>query len=309
MSAIAVPDGEETLPPDFHPEKKLTVDNTRLLAGVVPRVATITMITVAADETNTYWVEIEDPEARKIFTFQPGQISLIGMFGVGEIPISISSDPAEPHLLGHTVRACGRVTNAMRGLKEGDQVTLRAPFGRPWPVPHARGGDLLVVAGGLGMAPLRSAVYTAMRNRGSFRRVILLVGARNPGQILYQAQMEDWMAPEYADLLELSMTVDVPDADWKHDVGLVTSLFPKAGIDPRMTTVFTCGPEIMMRFAIRDLLALGVPRGRIWLSMERNMHCAVKFCGHCQIGPYFVCDDGPVFNYRQLEHLMEVEEL
>jgi NAD(P)H-flavin reductase len=309
MSAIAVPGKEDTPLTDFDPEKKLTVENTRLLAGVVPQVATIRLIRPAADETTTYWVEIDDPEVRRTFSFQPGQISLIGMFGVGEIPISISSDPAEPQLLGHTVRACGRVTNAMLGLKEGDQVTIRAPFGRPWPVPHARGGDLLIVAGGLGMAPVRPAIYTAMRNRGSFRRVIVLVGARNPGQILYPAQMEDWLAPEHVGAIELTMTVDVPDDDWKHDVGLVTSLFPKADIDPRMTTVFTCGPEIMMRFAIRDLLAMGVPRKRIWLSMERNMHCAVKFCGHCQIGPYFVCEDGPVFNFRELEDLMEVEEL
>lgn len=288
--------------------RQLTVENTRLLAGVVPQVATIRRVVEDAEETYTYWVEFDDPEFRRLFTFQPGQISLIGVFGVGEIPISISTDPAEPLMLGHTVRICGRVTNALKALKEGDQVTIRAPFGRPWPVPHARGGDLLIVAGGLGMAPVRPAIYAALRSRGSFRRIIVCVGARSPEQILFPDEMERWKSPERLDLV-LHMTVDVPDKTWPHHVGLVTQLFPKADIDPRVTTVFTCGPEIMMRFAIRDLVALGVPRKRIWLSMERNMQCAVKFCGHCQLGPYFVCEDGPVFNYPELEDLMEVEEL
>jgi NAD(P)H-flavin reductase len=201
------------------------------------------------------------------------------------------------------------VTNALKGLKAGDQVTVRGPFGRPWPVETGRGGDLLIVAGGLGMAPLRSAVYTAMRHRGSFRRLIVLVGARSPEQVLYPDEMARWGDPAGPHLMELHQTVDVPDDDWHHDVGVVTTLFPKADIDPLVTTAFTCGPEIMMRFAIRDLLALGVPAKRIWLSMERNMQCAVKFCGHCQIGPYFVCESGPVYRYDEIGELMEVDEL
>jgi NAD(P)H-flavin reductase len=289
--------------------RRLTVDSTRLVAGVVPQVATIRRVVPDAFETYTYWVVIDDPHVRRSFRFQPGQISLLGVFGVGEIPISISSDPARPLILGHTVRACGRVTNALKALKAGDQVTIRAPFGRPWPVSQARGGDLLVVAGGLGMAPLRSAVYTAIRNRGSFRRLIVLVGARGPEHVVFPYEMSLWQSLLQDQRVELLQTVDVPDGDWPHDVGLVTDLFPKADIDPRVTTVFTCGPEIMMRSAIRDLVARGVPRKRIWLSMERNMQCAVKFCGHCQLGPYFVCEDGPVFNYREIEDLLEVEAL
>jgi len=291
------------------PGGRLTVENSRMLAGVPPHVATIREVVLDAEETLTYWVEIDDPEVRGSYHFQPGQISMLGLFGVGEIPISMSSDPALPLVLAYTVRACGRVTNALKALKEGDQVTVRGPFGRPWPVESARGGDLLIVAGGLGIAPLRSAVYTAIRNRGSFRRLIVLVGARSPEQFLYPDEVSTWGNLPEAQRVELHQTVDVADGDWPHDVGVVTTLFPKAEIDPLVTTVFTCGPEIMMQFAIRDLLALGVPRKRIWLSMERNMQCAVKFCGHCQLGPYFVCEDGPVFRYDEIGELMEVEEL
>ena len=291
------------------PEGQLTVDTSRMLAGIPPRVATIQKVVPDAYETYTFWVEIDDPEIRSTYHFLPGQISMLGVFGVGEIPISMSSDPAQPLVLAYTVRACGRVTNALKGLKAGDQVTVRGPFGRPWPVETGRGGDLLIVAGGLGMAPLRSAVYTAMRNRGSFRRLVVLVGARSPDQVLYPDEMAQWSDPAGPHLMEFHQTVDVPDDDWHHDVGVVTTLFPKADIDPLVTTVFTCGPEIMMRFAVRDLLALGVPQKRIWLSMERNMQCAVKFCGHCQLGPYFVCEDGPVFRYDEIGELMEVDEL
>ena len=159
------------------------------------------------------------------------------------------------------------------------------------------------------MAPLRSAVYTAMRNRGSFRRLVVLVGARSPDQVLYPDEMAQWSDPAGPHLMEFHQTVDVPDDDWHHDVGVVTTLLPKADVDPLVTTVFTCGPEIMMRFAVRDLLALGVPQKRIWLSMERNMQCAVKFCGHCQIGPHFVCESGPVYRFDEIGELMEVDEL
>ena len=291
------------------PGRRLTVENSRMLAGIPPYVATIRRVVPDAEETLTYWVAIDDPQVRRSYHFQPGQISMLGVFGVGEIPISISSDPARPLVLAHTVRACGRVTNALKALKAGDQVTVRGPFGRPWPVERARGGDLLIVAGGLGMAPLRSAIYTAIRNRGSFRRLIVLVGARSPEQILFPYEMSLWEHLLGMHRVELHQTVDVADGDWPHDVGVVTTLFPKAEIDPLVTTVFTCGPEIMMRFAIRDLLAMGVPKKRIWLSMERNMQCAVKFCGHCQIGPFFVCEDGPVFRYDEIGELMEVDEL
>lgn len=285
------------------------VSEAQIAGGVRRKVATIRRVAQDAYETFTYWAVLEDPITRRAYRFEPGQINMLGLFGVGEIPVSVSSDPARPLTLGHTIRACGRVTNAFKELKRGDRITVRGPFGRPWPLAQARGGDLLVVAGGLGMAPLRSAVYTAIRHRGSFRRLIVLVGARGPEHVLYPDEMDLWAHWLRARGIELMLTVDIADDSWPYDEGVVTTLFPKARIDPRVTTVFACGPEIMMSFAVRDLLALGVPDRRIWLSMERNMQCGVRLCGHCQLGPKFVCADGPVFRYDEIADLMEVHEL
>jgi NAD(P)H-flavin reductase len=287
----------------------VSVREAEVLAGVGARTATIRRVYRDAYETATYWCVFDDPAARRSYTFQPGQINMIGIPGVGEIPISVSSDPARSRLLAHTIRWCGRVTNVFKTLKAGDQVTIRGPFGRGWPVSEARGGDLLVVAGGLGMAPLRPAVYTAIRNRGSFRRLIVLAGARGPEHLLYPGEMDMWGQRLRNQGIELRLTVDVADESWPYDEGVVTTLFPKAHIDPRVTTVFTCGPEIMLRFAIHDLLELGIPAERVWVSLERNMHCAVKLCGHCQLGPLFVCADGPVFRWDKVRDLMGVAAL
>ena len=288
----------------------MTVRADELIAGVPTLTATVQRVVQTAEDTFTYWSVFDDPEARRAYTFQPGQISMFGVFGVGEVPISVSSDPARPMHLAHTIRVCGRVTNVIGGLKAGDRITLRGPFGHPWPVEQARGGDLVIVAGGLGLAPLRSAVYSALRHRGMYRRVLLLVGARDPGQMLFRRQLETWLGwSRYEDQLEVHLTVDNADADWPHREGLITALFPYVDIDPKAATVFTCGPEIMMRFALRDLSALGIPDERLWLTMERTMHCGVKLCGHCQLGPYFVCADGPIFRWDQMRDLLEVPEL
>lgn len=288
----------------------VAVRTDELIAGVPTLTATVQRVVLEAEDTYTYWTTFDDPEARRAFAFRPGQISMFGVFGVGEVPISVSSDPARPKHLAHTIRVCGRVTNVIGALKAGDRVTVRGPFGRPWPVEQARGGDLVIVAGGLGMAPLRSAVYEALRHRGSYRRVLLLVGARDPGQMLFRRQLETWMNwSRFQERLEVHLTVDVGDAEWPHGIGVITKLFPYVDIDPKASTVFTCGPEIMMQLAMRDLSALGIPDDRLWLTMERNMHCAVKLCGHCQMGPYFVCADGPIFRWDEIGDLMEVEEL
>jgi NAD(P)H-flavin reductase len=286
----------------------VSVERQEVIAGVPPLVATIDRVVVDAEDTYTLWTTFEDPVARKEYRFRPGQISMVGVFGVGEIPISVSSDPARPAHLAHTIRACGRVTNVIAGLQPGDRITLRGPLGRAWPVEEARGGDLLIVAGGLGLAPLRSAVFEAMRHRGTYRRVILLVGARDPSQILYRRELEWWRRTRL-DGVEVHLTVDHADEDWPHREGVVSVLFPEAGIDPKATTVFTCGPEIMMRAVLRDLAAIGVPHERLWLTLERNMHCGVKLCGHCQLGPWFVCADGPIFAWDEIRDLMEVADL
>lgn len=288
----------------------VAVRTDELIAGVPTLTATVQRVQREAEDTFTYWSTFDDPDARRSFAFRPGQISMLGVFGVGEVPISVSSDPARPTHLAHTVRVCGRVTNVVGALKPGDRVTVRGPFGRPWPVEKARGGDLVIVAGGLGMAPLRSAVYEALRHRGSYRRVLLLVGARDPDQMLFRRQLETWMNwSRFQERLEVHLTVDVGDAEWPHGIGMVTKLLPYVDMDPRASTVFMCGPEIMMRRMMHELSALGIPDDRLWLTMERNMHCGVKLCGHCQFGPLFVCADGPIFSREEIDDLLDVEEL
>ena len=289
--------------------RAVAVSDAKVLAGVAPRPAVVRRIHEEAYETFTYWLTLADPADRRAYRFLPGQINMLGIPGVGEVPISVSSDPARPQRLAHTIRSCGRVTNVIRTLRPGDRVTLRGPFGRPWPVAEARGGDLLIVAGGLGFAPVRPAIYEAIRTRESFRRLIVLVGARGPDHMLFRHDLDVWLHWMRFRGIETHLTVDIADEGWPYGEGVVTTLFPKADIVPRATTAFVCGPEIMMRFAIRDLVDLGVPERRIWLSMERNMQCGVKLCGHCQLGPYFVCADGPVFRWDTVGELLGVEEL
>lgn len=285
------------------------VDTSEPIAGVPTLAATVHRVVEDAADTFTFWSTFDDPDARRGFSFAPGQISMVGIFGIGEVPISISSDPARPMQLAHTIRACGRVTNVFAGLHPGDRITVRGPFGRPWPVDEARGGDLLILAGGLGLAPLRSAVFDAFRHRGMYRRVVLAIGARDPGEMLYRRRLETWGRWSRFEGLEVHLTVDRADAAWPHREGLVTTLFPDLRIDPDSTTVFTCGPEIMMVSALSELERMGVPDEHLWLTMERNMHCAVRLCGHCQLGPWFVCADGPIFRWDEVRDLMEVPEL
>lgn len=277
------------------------------IAGVPTLGATIEAIEVAATDTYTFWSRLDEPTPRAT-GFRAGQIDMLGVFGVGEVPISRSSDPGATELLAHTVRVCGRVTRVLGGLRPGDRVTVRGPVGRPWPLDEAAGGDLLIAAGGLGLAPLRSAVYDVLRHREEYRRVVLLVGGRDPTQILFRHELERWRAEPRGDL-EVHLTVDIPDDAWPYREGVVSTLFDVAGIDPATTTVFMCGPEIMMRLGLADLSARGIADERLWLTMERNMHCAVKLCGHCQMGPFFVCADGPIFRWDQMRQLMEVHEL
>jgi NAD(P)H-flavin reductase len=286
-----------------------TVGAGEVIAGVPTLTATVRRVVEDAADTYTFWSTFDDAEARRSFAFQPGQIDMVGIFGVGEVPISVSSDPARPTHLAHTIRACGRVTNVFARLRPGDRITVRGPFGRPWPVSRAHGGDLLIVAGGLGLAPLRSAVYDALRHRGMVRRVVLAIGARDPSQLLYRRQLETWLRWDRFEGLEVHLTVDRANDAWPYREGLVTALFPELGIDPRSTTVFTCGPEIMMVSALRELEGIGVPDERLWLTLERNMHCAVKLCGHCQLGQWFVCADGPIFRWDEVRDLIEVQEL
>jgi NAD(P)H-flavin reductase len=277
--------------------------------GIPTMVATVRKIVRETPDTATYWLSITDPSLRNAYRFGPGQFNMLYVFGVGEVPISISSDPTRPLRLAHTIRRAGRVTDVLAKVSPGDQVGLRGPFGRPWPIEEATGGDLLIVAGGLGLAPVRPAIYKAMHDRDRFGRVIVLVGARSPEHMLYRRELDAWGQWMRGRSVEVALTVDLADDAWPYGQGVVTTLFERAEIDPARTTAFVCGPEIMMRFTARDLLDRFVPPSRLYLSMERNMQCAVRLCGHCQFGPKFVCADGPVFRYDEIADLLEVHEL
>ena len=277
--------------------------------GIPDRVAVVRRIVRETPDTATYLVSFDRPEDRDLYRFEPGQFNMLSLFGVGEVPISISSDPRRPERLAHTVRATGRVTNAFPALTAGDRIGVRGPFGRPWPLDQAEGGDLLVVAGGLGLAPVRPAIYEALHRRPAFRRLVLAVGARAPEHMLFRHQLDGWSHWARDRSIEVHQAVDVPDDAWPFGHGVVTTLFDQIGLAPHRTTAFVCGPEIMMRFAVRDLLRRDVPPQRVFISMERNMHCAVGLCGHCQFGPLFVCGDGPGFRYDQVSSLLEVHQL
>ncbi|MBI2928179.1 MAG: FAD/NAD(P)-binding protein [Verrucomicrobia bacterium] len=247
---------------------------------------------------DTFTVELQPATGNGGFAFAPGQFNMLYLFGVGEVPISISGDPARRDAVFHTTRAVGTVTRAMARLKAGDVLGVRGPFGSHWPVEEAEGNDVVIVAGGIGLAPLRPSLYHILSRREKYGRVVLLYGARTPADILYRKELEQWRARFD---LEVYATVDRAHADWRGNVGVVTALIPRAPFDPLNTLAMVCGPEIMMRFTVAELHKRGVALDAIYLSMERNMKCAIGFCGHCQYGPTFICKDGPVFRYDRVK--------
>lgn len=284
------------------------IDRVEQVVGPThPRVVEIKRIDPETPDTATYWLDFVDPAEWRGYSFHPGQFNMLYRFGSGEVPISISSAPdARP--IAHTIRWVGRVTNSLRKLEVGDQLLIRGPFGKPWPVAEAHERDLLVVAGGLGLAPVRPAIYHALGYRERFRRLIVIVGARAPEHMLYLHELSSWTS-HFTDEIELHLTVDLPDDAWPYHEGVVTRLFDSAMIDPASTTAFICGPEIMMRLSAAGLEDLGVSGHDIHLSLERNMHCGERVCGHCQFGSHLVCSDGPVFRYTEVRDDMRYAEL
>lgn len=254
-------------------------------------------------DTTTLVLEPDDGQA---LDFQPGQYTMLYVFGVGEVPLSISGDPGRPETLVHTIRAVGAVTRALVGLRAGDLVGVRGPYGSGWPVSAARGRDLLVVAGGIGLAPLRPVLYEAASRRDELGRVSLVYGARSPSDLLYQDEVGAW--DQLADL-DVEVTVDVSDRDWRGDVGMVTGLLPRVPVDPGRTVAMLCGPEVMMKVVARELLAADLDPEDISVSIERNMKCAIGLCGHCQFGADFVCWGGPVFSYAAVANRWQVAEI
>lgn len=254
-------------------------------------------------DTVTLWLE---PRYGAPLAFRPGQFTMIGVPGRGEVPISISGDPREAELLQHTVRSVGDASLALTRAEPGDVLLVRGPFGTGWEVERAVGGDALVVAGGIGLAPLRPAVLEVLAERDRYERVVLLVGCRTPDQLLFVEELQQWRARLDLDVL---VTVDAAPSGWHGRVGLVTGLLAAAGVDPARAHAFVCGPEVMMRLVADAVLRLGVPASNARLSMERNMKCGVGLCGHCQLREHFVCTDGPVFGYDVLAPLMTTRGL
>jgi len=279
-----------------------TVADARGLGAATP--VPFQVVTRRRDTADTWTLELE-PASGTGASVGPGQFMMVYAFGIGEVPVSVSGLPERGGgPIGLTVRAVGRVTEAICASEPGTVLGLRGPFGNVWPVDSARRGDVVVMAGGIGLAPLRSVVLRVLEERRTFGEVSLLYGARTPADLLYTDQLADWGRE-----LAVEVTVDTAGADWPGRVGLVTKLLGPARFRPAQTTAFVCGPEIMMRFAARALLERGLPPERIQLSMERHMDCGIGLCGHCQLGPTLICRDGPVYSYAALSALLEVREL
>ena len=253
---------------------------------------------------DTWTLELE-PVAGDPFVVAPGQFTMLYAFGIGEVPISVSRAGAGGPLV-HTVRAVGAVTHAICAARPGAVLGVRGPFGNTWPVAEAATSDVVIVAGGVGLAPLRPAVDEVLRRRGEFGEVALLYGSRTPADLLYAEELQR-LRSRFD--LQVDVTVDSAEGGWQGKVGVVPKLIAGARFDPASTVALVCGPEIMMHYAARALLERGVGADRIYLSMERNMRCGLGHCGHCQLGPTLICRDGPVYRYDELEHLMAVREL
>jgi len=247
-----------------------------------------------------------DLDGAQIPAFLPGQFNMLSVFGIGEVPISMSGDPADTSRLIHTVRAVGAVSQALVGLHADDVIGLRGPFGAAWPMAEAEGHDVIVLAGGLGLAPLRPALYRLLAERERYGKIWLYYGTRGPDNILFHQELHAWRGRFDMDV---EVTVDHAPPAWHGHVGVVTTLIPRARLDPARTIALVCGPEIMMRFAITALGDAGLQDDSIYLSMERNMKCAIGLCGHCQFGPVFICRDGPVFRYDRVRGMLALKEI
>lgn len=263
------------------------------------------VIEIKRELSDTFTMVLKPEDGGKVH-FAPGQFNMLYVFGVGEIPISVSGDASKTTTLVHTTRAVGKVSQALDSLGAGDSIGVRGPFGTFWPVALAEGKDLVFVAGGIGLAPLRPAIYEALNNRDKFNNIAILYGARTPEDLLFIDELAQWRTRFD---LEVQVTVDRATGDWKGKVGVVPKLVGTSGFDKATAIAFTCGPEVMMHYTCKALQDRGVTNDRIFLSMERNMKCGVGLCGHCQWGSNFVCRDGPVFRYDQVLADLSIKEL
>jgi NAD(P)H-flavin reductase len=260
---------------------------------------------VSRELSDTFTLDLMPADGFKGMGFDPGQFNMLYAFGIGEVPISISGDPARKLPLVHTIRAVGPVTKAMGKMRRGETLGVRGPFGTAWPVEAAEGEDIVIVTGGVGLAPLRPAIYHLLANRHKYGNICLYYGARTPEDILFRRELEKWRGQFD---LTVDVTVDRATGRWAGQVGVVTRLIARRGFDPLHAVALVCGPEVMMRYAVKALNEEGIGNDCIYVSMERNMKCALGFCGHCQFGANFVCKDGPVFRFDTIQDIFEIRE-
>ncbi len=257
---------------------------------------------IEAEGIVTFVMRFIDPAVRRTYRFRAGQFNMLYAYGIGEVPISIVSDPAEPTRLEHTIRIAGRVTGVMARWKVGDVVGVRGPYGNGWPMDRARGRDVVIVTGGLGCAPVVGVINYIFRRRDEFGALHILHGVKTPNDLLYRERFDAWRLHPRT---KVYLTADRPDKSWRYRVGVVTNIFDELVVDPS-AIVMMCGPEAMMVHAVRVLRQKGISEDAIYLSLERHMQCAVGLCGHCQLGPLFDCKDGPVFPYPTVKRLFAV---
>ncbi len=279
----------------------------------LPQTAVLESVTPETPGVATYRLRPAGAQHEASYSFEPGQFNMLYVPGYGEAAISLSGPTrlaaqgsADAELLVHTIREVGSVTGAIARLTVGQKLAFRGPFGVPWPLEELTGKDVVLVAGGIGLAPLRPVIYSLLSQRNNFGRCILLIGARSPQNLLYAPQYSAWTSAG----LEIQMTVDRPPASWQGNVGAVPLLVDRLRLThTSRTTMLMCGPEVMMRFCAAGALARGLSPQRIWLSLERHMQCAVGLCGHCQLGTELLCRDGPVFRYDRVEPLLQIHDL
>ncbi|MEM2878658.1 MAG: FAD/NAD(P)-binding protein [Candidatus Hadarchaeales archaeon] len=269
------------------------------MTSYVPEIARITKVEELTGTEKLFGVELQS--GRKL-DYSPGQFVEVSVFGVGEAPISISSAPSGGSEFELCVRAIGNVTGALHRKKAGDLIGIRGPFGRGFDLRDFKGKDVLFIAGGLGLAPLRSLIWSVLNSRKNFREVFILYGARRPQELLFRNELEMW---EKRDDVKYLVTVDVADETWKGNVGVITTLIPQVEFNPKRTRAVIVGPPIMYRFVIKSLKERGMPDENIWMSLERKMKCGLGKCGHCQMNHLYVCQDGPVFRYDEVNEIPE----
>lgn len=272
----------------------------------LPQPAIIESIRRESFDTKTFKVGFEDKLTAENFNHKPGQFAQVSLLGVGEAPISIASSPDKKGCLEFTIRALGKLTQKIHGLNQGDKIYIRGPYGNSFPVEEVKGKDLYFIAGGVGLAPLRSLIESVFARRPEFGKIKILYGAKTPDELCFKDELKAYGTISDTEVL---LTVDYPDKNWKQNIGVVTTLWDKTDMNMPSATAYVCGPPIMIKFVIERLLACGFKEEGIYVTLERYMKCGIGKCGHCNIAGKFVCTDGPVFSYAQIKGFPDKESV